>query len=447
MNPQPQEFATRSSLIRRAIAKHQLWIEEKLGVPLSETVIIDDLPNLSEVGVPKFLGLSERWMPVNKASRRLRPLVAEAGIPPQCAPLIEIANDFSNDLSVESIFEEREVIRTGFSWRECPLALRLHVYNCTVVVFNIPHYAGPTSGGESTAQTLIARRDAVSTLQRLFEDIYRRDDHLRIFTIGGSSGRVPRLDWADLVIDANIRTLLKNDFESFWQRKNWFHERNLPFRRGYLLHGPPGNGKSSAVRALMTCRDLSAYTLRFFDRNIDDSDLDALFEKAHRHRPSVVLFEDLDRAFPKSGESRTRISLQHLLNCLDGVATGEGIVVVATANEPAVLDSAILRRPGRFDRVIHFPNPDEDLRFEYFRRMRSGLADEQLQRAVGATSGFSFAFLREAYILAGQFAFERGGEVTEDDLLAGIRSLRQGVASSSRPKNMAGFSSSNEEVM
>ncbi len=439
MDSYAQQFATRSALIRQAIAAHQSWIEEKLGVPLSEAVIIDELPNLCEVGVPKFLGLAERWKPDNRPSRRLRPLVAKAEVPPHYPPLLNITRDTHDDLSFESLLEDREAVWTGFSWQECPLALRLHVYNCTVVVLNVPHHASPTSRGESIAQLLVGRRDSVPTLRKLLEDIFCPDGQLRIFTIGGSARRVSRLDWADLVIDANVGVLLKDDFESFWHRKDWFEERNLPFRRGYLLHGPPGNGKSSAVRALMSSRDLNAYTLRFFDRNIDDSDLDTLFDKAYRHRPSIVLFEDIDRAFPKTGESRSKISLQHLLNTLDGVGTGEGIVVVATANEPAVLDPAILRRPGRFDRVVHFANPGEDLRLEYFRRMNSGLTDDQLRRSVEGASGFSFAQLREAYITAGQLAFQRGGEVTEDDLLTGIHSLRQGMVSSARHRGSAGF--------
>jgi hypothetical protein len=57
----------------------------------------------------------------------------------------------------------------------------------------------------------------------------------------------------------------------------------------------------------------------------DDGDLDALFEKALRHRPSLVLLEDLDRAFPTTGETRSNVSIQQLLDCLDGVATGEGL--------------------------------------------------------------------------------------------------------------------------
>lgn len=93
---------------------------------------------------------------------------------------------------------------------------------------------------------------------------------------------------------------------------------------------------------------------------------------------------------------------------------------------------------------MHFANPDEELRLEYFRRTNTGLPDEQLRTAVGASGGFSFAMLREAYVVGGQFAFERGGEITEEDLLTGIRSLRQGVVSGSRHKGSAGFRLSGE---
>jgi ATP-dependent 26S proteasome regulatory subunit len=151
------------------------------------------------------------------------------------------------------------------------------------------------------------------------------------------------------------------------------------------------------------------------------------------------VLEDLDRAFPKTGETRSTISIQDLLNCLDGVATGEGIIVVATANEPAILDPAILRRPGRFDRVVHFPNPSSDLRQEYFRRMNPTFSSASLKELAVKSGGFSFAQLREAYIMAGQHAFETKDEISQGDVLAGITSLRQSTLAGSKRNSSAGF--------
>jgi len=442
METRTQEFATRSALVRQRIEAHQHWIEEKLGVGLSEAVVIDGLPNLSQVGVEKVLGVSNPRQVGKRASNRLAPLVANAEIPSQFPPILTISDDRSlHEFDWHySPDDERASNWTGFEWQECPLALRLHFYDCTVVILNVPHYAGPASTSEDSARILITRRDSVPALLRLFEDLFRRDRMPHLHTIGGRPRRVSHTDWSNLTLDESVRVLLQNDFESFWQRQEWFKRHpTLPFRRGYLLHGPPGNGKTTAVRAMMSSRGMNAFTLRFFDPRTDDSDLDTLFERAYGDRPAIVLLEDIDRAFPLTGESRTQISLQHLLNSLHGVASGEGLVIVATANEPAALDHAILRRPGRFDRVVNFPNPDRNLRLEYLGKMNPDMAHEQLQKPADASSGFSFAQLREAYVVAGQFAFERGEEIRGEDLMAGIRALREGMIGSSRHQTSAGF--------
>jgi SpoVK/Ycf46/Vps4 family AAA+-type ATPase len=178
-----------------------------------------------------------------------------------------------------------------------------------------------------------------------------------------------------------------------------------------------------------------------FDPQTDDGDLEHLFEKALKNRPAMVLFEDIDRAFPRTGESKARVSLQALLNCLDGVRTREGIIVVATSNEPTTLEHSILRWPGRFDRVVHFANPNAELRGRYFRHMVGTSEATIAERAVAESEGFSFAQLREAYILAGQHAFTMSSEITEDDLLDAIRILRLNVLAGANRSNAAGFKS------
>jgi ATP-dependent 26S proteasome regulatory subunit len=102
------------------------------------------------------------------------------------------------------------------------------------------------------------------------------------------------------------------------------------------------------------------YTLDLSDSDEKNGKVLALFEKAAENAPALVILEDLDRAFPTEGkrtQERT-VSFQTLLNCLDGVGSQDGIIVVATANDPTCLDPAILKRPGRFDRVVQFRNPE-----------------------------------------------------------------------------------------
>src|SRR5580700_5031967 len=202
------QFVTRSALIRRAIAAHQSWIEAQLGVQMSETVVVDGLPNLSQVGVQKYLGIVDRRRTGNRESRRLRTLVSRTEVPAQYPPLLSIADDVRADLALEFLLEDRQTASTGFEWQDCPLALRLHVYNITVVTLNVSYHSGPGSPGETTARVLVARRDSIPALLRLFEDLYRRDRAPHLYTVGGKSRRVPAVEWNDLVIDANITGLL-----------------------------------------------------------------------------------------------------------------------------------------------------------------------------------------------------------------------------------------------
>jgi SpoVK/Ycf46/Vps4 family AAA+-type ATPase len=317
--------------------------------------------------------------------------------------------------------------------------MTLHTISAPVVMLNVYYHSGPASEVESRASIVIARRDCRDQIIRLIEDLDCRDGRARLHTQNGSIRAIAHCSWDDLVLDPTAASLLRDDFEAFWERESWFREKRIPYRRGYLLHGPPGNGKTTAVRAMMCSKGLSAFTMRLFDERTSDGDLDDLFDAAQKERPAMVLLEDLDRAFPRTGESPTNVSLQYLLNCLDGVATGEGIVVVATANQPFLLDPAILRRPGRFDRVVNFPNPTATLRDAYFHHMNPDFNGDRLSQPITESEGFSFAQLREAYVLAAQAAFERSDDIRADDLLSGIRTLRQSVMLGSSRTNEAGF--------
>jgi hypothetical protein len=440
MTLQQRDFATRPDLVRRAIEARQIWIEQKLGVPLSDTVIFETTLNLSQIGLEKILGCVQAHSRTPREIRRLRPLVKTAEIPSGSSPLLSIDRipPPSNDIC--SMLQNMEHPgNSRLAWEDCPVAMTLHTISAPVVMLNVYYHSGPASDVESRASIVIARRDCTNQIIRLIEDLDCRDSRARLHTMNGNTRTIAHCSWDDLVLDPTAASLLRDDFEAFWDRESWFREKRIPYRRGYLLHGPPGNGKSTAVRAMMCSRGLSAFTMRLFDERTSDGDLDELFDAAQKERPAMILFEDLDRAFPRTGESPTNVSLQYLLNCLDGVATGEGIVVVATANQPSLLDPAILRRPGRFDRVVNFPNPSATLRDAYFRHMNSDFDGDALSEPISESEGFSFAQLREAYVLAAQVAFQREDDIRADDLLSGIRTLRQSVMLGSSRSNEAGF--------
>jgi AAA+ superfamily predicted ATPase len=439
------EFAVRPDLVRRAVAQHQTWIEQQLGVPLSEVVILETDLDVAQIGVELLLALPPSRCSNSSVMKRLRPFVMSATTPPQFPPFCEISK--ASPVTMFAVWGKRpKRLRSTLSWTDCPISFRLRQGESafTAIALNFSYHTGPGSDYETTTRLIVARRESASEVMRLLEELDRRDNKPRLHVVGSSNRRIVGCKWDDLVLDYKVRSMLKDDFESFFERQDWFRENKLPFRRGYLLHGPPGNGKSTAVRAMMTSRGLTAYAMRLFDSQVDDSDLDRLFELAVKNRPSMILLEDLDRAFPRTGESKSRISLQQLLNNLDGVGTGEGVVVVATANEPTILDPAILRRPGRFDRVIHFPNPSTELRQRYLQQLNPSLPARHLKLSVEDSEGFSFAQLREVHVIAGQRAFERKGEIGEGDLLLAIHALRQSNLTASRNVTAAGFLSRDE---
>ena len=257
----------------------------------------------------------------------------------------------------------------------------------------------------------LTRRKDVPALLDLMKAAFGVHRPLKV--MGEESVNIQPLAWDDLILDDSVVRLVKDDFHLFLEREEWYKRHRLPFRRGYLFHGPPGNGKSSVIRAMLSAAGISGFTLNPFRVFSDDDMMAAMFAEAAQSTPSIIVLEDLDRWFPgnKEEESECRISLQQLLNYLDGVGNQDGIIVVATANNPCILDTAILRRPGRFDRVVGFQNPSAELRERYLCHMNPALKSEEMSECARTTAGFSFAQLREAYILAGQIALEENGQI------------------------------------
>jgi len=146
--------------------------------------------------------------------------------------------------------------------------------------------------------------------------------------------------------DDRVKNLAK-DLHWFYGAQDWYAQRGVPWRRGYLLHGPPGTGKSSLIRALATDLRLDIATMDLGRAGMTDDDLrEAMMDAPKR---ALLVIEDVDAIFVKrDGKRQSGISFSGLLNAIDGVAAQEGRALLMTTNHIDKLDPALIR-PGRAD--------------------------------------------------------------------------------------------------
>ncbi len=231
------------------------------------------------------------------------------------------------------------------------------------------------------------------------------DDELLVFDGGCWSRNEPlkqeiaRFRFEGLILPADLKAAIRNEAERFFRSKPLYDRYKAPWKRGLLLTGPPGNGKTHAIKALAGSVPAPCLYVRSFEaeRQIEPTNMRIIFQKARRVAPCLLVFEDLDALV--NDENRS-----YFLNEMDGFATNSGIFTVATTNHPEKLDPAILERPSRFDRVYHFGLPALPERLAYLASNQESLepearlAEDALGRVAAGTEGFSFATLKELMI-------------------------------------------------
>jgi hypothetical protein len=403
-------------LIRASLEPYIPWIEEMMGIPLDQTLTleVDGEPGNAVAerllqGLPLSAGTKTR-------NRSWHSLIEEWTLPGGSP---RIAASFQRERRPKTA--PATVWELG--WQEHPIALRLRGLPRHVVSVNLPVVFPPSELPilESSRHWLIVQRQDAAALLLIMQQVQDKAER-RLGTVSGAIRLEGRYDWDALVLDPIVSRMVRRDFQLFFEREEWFRKHNLPYRRGYFFYGSPGNGKTAVIRVMAAHPHIRPYALDLNDGDNQSSQLVALFDRASRNTPALVILEDLDRAFPTEGK-RTRernVSFQTLLNCLDGVATKDGVITVATANTPECLDQAIVKRPGRFDRVVRFRNPDANLRRQYYLRLNPILIGDEFEIAIEKTNGFSFAHLRETYITGAQSAFEQARDVTVADIVDAI---------------------------
>ncbi|KAI0642224.1 P-loop containing nucleoside triphosphate hydrolase protein [Trametes meyenii] len=205
-----------------------------------------------------------------------------------------------------------------------------------------------------------------------------------------------------IILDPGVIDLVLNDAKDFLGSKTWYAERGIPHRRGYLLYGAPGSGKTSLIHSIAGELNLDVYILSLTRLGLDDTSLSSTIGDLPQQ--CIVLVEDIDAAFhqgvkrdiadpekeqdgpegahkgaPEPSPSVGRVTLSGLLNALDGIAAQEGRILFATTNDYDALDPALCR-PGRLDLHIEFKLASKYQCREMFRRFylpSSADADEK----------------------------------------------------------------------
>lgn len=161
-------------------------------------------------------------------------------------------------------------------------------------------------------------------------------------------------------------------FEKFYESRAWYEERGIPYRRGLLLHGQPGNGKSSIASAIARHFKKPLYYLNLSSIKSDSELLDYM----RPEKPGIILMEDVDCVSASSVRGDDKevydgVTLSGLLNAIDGAMAQEGSVVVMTTNHPEKLDPALVR-PGRIDLSVMIGNGTSEQLIEAFNKFFPG---------------------------------------------------------------------------
>ena len=188
------------------------------------------------------------------------------------------------------------------------------------------------------------------------------------------------------------------DIQNFWDRRDKYKEYNFVHKRGILMYGEPGCGKSGIIQLISKqLIENDGIIINIKDQDDVDQFMDFIttFRKIEPNRPLIVLLEDIDSIAGENSHSTSR-----LLNILDGVKQIEDVVYIATTNYPEKLQDRITNRPSRFDRRYKVELPNEEIREAYIRHK---LTDEDVKNVdikewVKRTEGMSLSHLKEVVI-------------------------------------------------
>jgi len=197
---------------------------------------------------------------------------------------------------------------------------------------------------------------------------------------------------------ADVRRFLAPDTQA------WYLKHCIPYKRAFLLHGPPGCGKSSLVRAVASHFDCSVCMASLADKELEDNDLRAAMSSLPKR--SIVAFEDVDALFDhhrQQSQGTARVTFSGFLNALDGVSDPHGTIIFFTTNHISRLDPALIR-PGRCDVQVEISHASDEQISRCFERFYPAAEEADCAAFLGAVRSskggkrLSMARLQEHFV-------------------------------------------------
>jgi DNA replication protein DnaC len=251
----------------------------------------------------------------------------------------------------------------------------------------------------------------------VYHDGYFRKDK-RLFN------SIKSATFENLILPHSLKQQIQNDFQQFFSSREVYERYRIPWKRGAIFIGPPGNGKTHTLKALINQLGKPCLYIRSFksEDETEEENMSEVFKRARMAAPCVLVLEDLDSMIDNHNRA-------FFLNELDGFHSNTGVVVLATTNHPEKLDTSILDRPSRFDRKYYFQLPADAERRAYIARWNCELQPEMrvteksVARVVRETQDFSFAYLKELFVTSMVQWLSSGGAARMDEVLIGQTAL------------------------
>jgi transitional endoplasmic reticulum ATPase len=211
---------------------------------------------------------------------------------------------------------------------------------------------------------------------------------------------VPDVTWADVGGLEDTKERMRETIQWPLEYPEVFETLDMQAAKGVLLYGPPGTGKTLLAKAIANESQSNFISIKgpeLLNKYVGESEkgVREVFEKARQNAPTVIFFDEIDSIAGQRGRNMSDSGVgervvSQLLTEMDGLEELEDVVVVAASNRPDLIDSALLR-PGRLDRHVHVPVPDQEAReriFEVHTREKPLADDVDLEKLARRTEGY-----------------------------------------------------------